>query len=46
MVLLLLGHPLGPFVHVLVLAALLLFPWSAARADPPAVTKEPEEGGP
>jgi hypothetical protein len=45
MVLLLLGHPLGPFVHLLALAALLLFPWSAARADPSAASHEPQEGG-
>jgi hypothetical protein len=45
MVLLLLGHPFGPFVHLLALAALLLFPWSAARVDPAAASNQPPEGG-
>jgi hypothetical protein len=45
MVLLLLGHPLGPFVHLLALAALLLFPWGAARVDRSAAADKPQEGG-
>jgi hypothetical protein len=45
MVLLLLGHPLGPFVHLLAVAALLLFPWNAARVDPDATSNQPPEGG-
>jgi hypothetical protein len=45
MVLLLLGHSLGPFVHLLAVAALLLFPWNAARVDPDATSNQPPEGG-
>jgi hypothetical protein len=45
LVLLLLGHPFGPAVHLLALATLLLFPWSAARGGPAAAAKtQPQEG--
>lgn len=40
MVLLLLGFAGGGLVHLLLLGALLLFPWSALRASEPAPTHD------
>jgi hypothetical protein len=40
---LLLGHPLGAWIHLLGLAAVAVFPWRAARSRPPAEPSQLEE---